>query len=444
MNKLLSSLLLFIVTTSVCAFDKDKLDAYLATIEANDKAMLSVAIAKDGKPVYQRAIGFADIASQKKANTDTLYRIGSITKVFTSVMIFQLIDEGKLSLTTPLAQFYPDVKNASDITIAMLLSHRSGIHNFTNVPDYVEYMTQPKTKQDMLSIIEAMDSDFPPGSKASYSNSGYVLLGYILEDVTGDSYANQLKQRITSKLGLQHTVFGEPIQVQFNHANSYSFRASSWTPATITDMSIPHAAGAISATPTDVAVFLSQLFEGKLLSATSLAKMKEINQGYGHGLFQFPFFERKAYGHTGGIDGFSSQSAYFESDDVAVVLTANGLNYPQNDISIGVLSLYFGIPFEVPDLSSRAITLAEDLLTFYQGIFASNAMPLKITLKVTDGQLTAQATGQPALPLTPFSTSEFRFEPAGIIISFEQTEDGINYGKFLLKQGGGTYSFNKE
>ncbi len=443
MNKLLSSLLLFIVTTSACAFDKAKLDAYLATIEANDKAMLSLAITKDGKPVYQRAIGFADIASQKKASTDTLYRIGSITKVFTSVMIFQLIDEGKLSLTTPLAQFYPDVKNASDITIAMLLSHRSGIHNFTNVPDYVEYMTQPKTKQDMLSIIETMDSDFTPGSKASYSNSGYVLLGYILEDVTGDSYANQLKQRITSKLGLQHTVFGEPIQVQFNHANSYSFQAS-WTPATLTDMSIPHAAGAISATPTDVAVFLSHLFEGKLLSATSLAKMKEINQGYGHGLFQFPFFERKAYGHTGGIDGFSSQSAYFESDDVAVVLTANGLNYPLNDISIGVLSLYFGIPFEVPDLSSRAITLTEDLLTFYQGVFASNAMPLKITLKVTDGQLTAQATGQPALPLTPFSTSEFRFEPAGIIISFEQTEDGINYGKFLLKQGGGTYSFNKE
>lgn len=405
--------------------------------------MLSVAIAKDGKPVYQRTIGFADIASQKKANTDTLYRIGSITKVFTSVMIFQLIDEGKLSLTTPLAQFYPDVKNASDITIAMLLSHRSGIHNFTNVPDYVEYMTQPKTKQDMLSIIEAMDSDFPPGSKASYSNSGYVLLGYILEDVTGDSYANQLKQRITSKLGLQHTVFGEPIQVQFNHANSYSFQAS-WTPATLTDMSIPHAAGAISATPTDVAVFLSQLFEGKLLSATSLAKMKEINQGYGHGLFQFPFFERKAYGHTGGIDGFSSQSAYFESDDVAVVLTANGLNYPLNDISIGVLSLYFGIPFEVPDLSSRAITLTEDLLTFYQGVFASNAMSLKITLKITDGQLTAQATGQPALPLTPFSTAEFRFEPGGIIIRFEQTEDGINYDKFLLKQGGGTYSFNKE
>uniref|UniRef100_UPI0035144F91 serine hydrolase domain-containing protein n=1 Tax=Marisediminitalea sp. TaxID=2662268 RepID=UPI0035144F91 len=105
MNKLLSSLLLFIVTTSAYAFDRAKLDAYLETIEANDKAMLSLAITKDGKPVYQRAIGLADIACQKKANTDTLYRIGSITKVFTSVMIFQLIDEGKLSLTTPLAQF---------------------------------------------------------------------------------------------------------------------------------------------------------------------------------------------------------------------------------------------------------------------------------------------------------------------------------------------------
>lgn len=425
-------------------FDTAKLDKYLGSLEANDKAMLSVAVVENGEPVYQRAIGFADVESATKANKNTQYRIGSITKVFTAAMIFQLIEEGKLSLTTPLSTFYPKVRKAEDITISMLLSHRSGIHNFTNMADYPRYMTQPKSKAEMVSIIERMESDFTPGSQARYSNSGYVLLGFILEDITGSDYASQLKQRITDKLGLPRTEYGGPVVVSQNQAMSYQFNDGAWTLATQTDMSVPHGAGAIVSTPKDVAVFLTGLFNGKLVSTDSLAKMKEINQGFGHGLFQFPFYNRFAYGHTGGIDGFSSQAAYFESDNAAIVVTANGMNYPLNDVSIGVLSIYFDVGFELPDFSEQPVSLATEVLSRYEGVFASQEIPLKITLKVRDGQLTAQATGQGAFNLTAYSSTEFRFVPAGISLIFVSNNEGIDYTTFVLKQGGSRPTFVKE
>lgn len=440
------SLLLLLSASALSAqiFDKAKLDQYLENLETHNKAMLSVALVKDGNSVYQKSIGFVDAESGQKANSDTQYRIGSITKVFTSTMIFQLIDEGKLSLDTKLSKYYPKVRNAEKITISMLLSHRSGIHNFTNDPGYQFYMTQPKSKMEMVKLIEDLGSDFEPDSRADYSNSAFVLLGFIIEDITGDSYANQLQRRIAEKISLKRTAYGGPIKVSNNHAQSYRLNGSDWATATVTDMSIPHGAGAIIATPTEVGKFLTGLMTGKLISAESLSKMKEINEGYGRGIFQFPFNGKTAYGHTGGIDAFSSNSGYFEADGLAIAVTSNGMNYTMNDIMIGILSIYYGMPFEIPDFNKKPVELsAEDMLK-YEGTFASAGIPLKITVKVTDGKLTAQATGQGAFNLTPYSTSEFRFDPAGIVMVFATEGDQVDYSTFTLKQGGGSFKFTKE
>lgn len=445
MNKILS-LMFFICISSVSAqgFDKAKLDQYLETLETHEKAMFSLAILENGESIYQKSIGFADVENQQKANKDTQYRIGSISKVFTSTMIFQLIDEGKLSLDTKLSKYYPKVKNATKITISMLLSHRSGIHNFTNTPEYKQYMTQPKTKTAMVNLIEDLDSDFTPDSAANYSNSGYVLLGFILEDITKDSYANQLQNRIATKLNLERTLYGSSIKVEDNQAKSYNYNAKGWLPDTETDMSIPHGAGAIISTPSEVATFLSALLTGKLVSADSLTKMKEINQGYGRGLSQFPFYDKKAFGHNGGIDGFSSIAGYFEADGVAFALTSNGMNYVMNNISIAILSIYFGRAYDVPDFSQKPIELPEKDLVNYEGVFSSQAIPIKITVKVNGGDLTAQSPGQPVLKLTPYSTTEFRFEPAGIVLIFSTDGNMVDYSTFQLKQGGGNFKFTKE
>ncbi len=437
-------LLLSAFALSAQTFDKAKLDQYLENLEAHNKAMMSIALVKDGNAVYQKSIGYADAGSKQKANSNTQYRIGSITKVFTSTMIFQLIDEGKLSLDTSLSKYYPKVKNADKITISMLLNHRSGIHNFTNDRAYQFYMTQPKSKSEMVGLIEGLGSDFEPDSRADYSNSAFVLLGFIIEDVTGDSYASQLQKRIAQKLNLERTTYGGPIKAADNQAQSYTRSANTWATATVTDMSIPHGAGAIISTPTEIGKFLTGLMTGKLISAESLTKMKELKDGYGRGIFQFPFHGKTAYGHSGGIDAFSSNSGYFEADGLAVAITSNGMDYTMNDILIGILSIYNGMAFEIPDFNKKPVELSEEDMAQYEGTFASAGIPLKITIKVAGGNLTAQATGQNAFNLTPYSSSEFRFDPAGIVMVFATEGDKIDYSTFTLKQGGGSFKFTKE
>lgn len=440
------SLLLFICIFNVSAqsFDTAKLDKYLAALDENEKAMFSLAVVEDGKPVYENSIGYADLATKKEANKHTQYRIGSITKVFTSVMIFQLIEEEKLSLDTTLAGFYPNIRNADKITISMLLSHRSGIHNFTNKPEFSQYMTSPKSKGEMIEIIEALESDFKPGSQTRYSNSGYLLLGFIIEDITKATYAHQLKQRITMPLNLTRTIYGGAIDVKRNQANSYKPISSGWAPASLSDMSIPHGAGAIVSTPTEVATFLSALFSGELVSEDSLNQMKQVNQGIGRGLLQFPFHDKRAFGHNGRIDGFNSIVAYFADDTVVLSLISNGLNYALNDINIAVLSIYYGLDYEIPDLTQMPVELAQEYLVNYEGVFTSPDIPLNITLKVDDNVLTAKATGQPVLGLSPYSASEFRFTPAGIVIVFENAGGLVDYTRFELQQGGGKFSFTRE
>ena len=188
--------------------DKAKLDKFFDALAEKNKAMGSLTLAKDGKTLYSRAVGYSRInEKEKKASTvETRYRVGSIAKTFTAVLIFQLTEEGKLKLTDTLDKFYPQIPNAEKITIAQILAHRSGIHSFTNDPDYQTWMMNPKTKEEMLAIIAKSKPDFEPGEKRQYSNSGFVLLGYIIEKVTGKSYQKALKERITSKIGLSDTL----------------------------------------------------------------------------------------------------------------------------------------------------------------------------------------------------------------------------------------------
>ncbi len=426
-------------------FDKNKLDDYLNQLEKNNKAMCGVTITKDGKLVYENYIGFASVEDQIKNSGSTKFRIGSITKVFTATMIFQLIEEGKLSLETKLSEFYPEIQNSKKITISDMLSHRSGIHNFTNDEDYQQYMTSKKTKQEMVELISKLKPDFKPGSQTAYSNSNYVLLGYIIEKITNSIYAKELKKRITGKIGLTNTYYGGKIDTEANEAASYKFQAGKWVLQSETDMSIPHGAGAIVSTTEDLTVFITALFNGKLLSENSLEQMKDIKGGLGKGLAQFTFKDKTAYGYNGAIDGFVSSLGYFPDENIAASLIANGVDYNLNDIAIGLLSIYFNVPFDIPDFTAKEINFNAEELKNYEGLFSSKKIPLKITLSVEGKQLYGQATGQQSFPLTPFSKTEFRFEIAGIVIEFAKDNEGkVDYKSFTLKQGGQEFPFKKE
>ncbi|WP_374329249.1 serine hydrolase domain-containing protein, partial [Soonwooa sp.] len=206
-NKHLITLVSLVASTSIFSqsFNSKKLNQYFENLEKNNKFMGSVALSKNGKLIYTKTKGFADIATKQKANENTKYRIGSISKTFTTVLVLKAIEKKKLSLNDKLSKFYPNIINAEKITIQMLLNHRSGIFNFTDGNSYYEWNTQAKTEKELLEIIAKNGSDFEPDTKTSYSNSNFVLLSFILQKVFKKNYSALLKEYITTPLNLKNT-----------------------------------------------------------------------------------------------------------------------------------------------------------------------------------------------------------------------------------------------
>ena len=346
--KLLSAFLLtFALFSAVSAqtLDKAKLNRFFDQLAEKNQAMGSLTIAKDGKLLYTRAIGYSQIngSERKPATTASRYRTGSITKMFTAAMIFQFVEEGKLKLSDTLDKFFPQIPNAGKITIAHILAHRSGIHDFVREPDFRAWSQSPRTKDETLAFIAKGTPDFEPGEKRSYSNAAYVLLGYVVEKLDGKPYQDALKKRITGNLGLKDTYAGTgKTDVSKKESFSYSY-AGDWKQHEEMDLSIPVGAAAIISTPSDLAKFIQALFDGKVISQGSLDQMKN-----GMGMSEQKIGGRTVYGHSGGTDGFSSTVFYLPEDKLAVAYTANAKVYSHGKIFSGIIDIYYNKPFEIP------------------------------------------------------------------------------------------------
>lgn len=430
---------LFLVSFSLTAqeFDKSKMDSLFTAIGDNQKSMGSVSIFRDGDEIYQNAIGFRDMEPELENESNTKFRIGSISKTFTAAIILQLVEEGKLELNTNLLEFYPNVPNAAQITIEDLLRHQSGLFNFTNKPEYLEYMEQAKTKDEMLEIIIENGTVFNPGEKNEYSNSNYVLLSFIAEDLENDTFEDILQKRIVQPLELENTYYGGHIKSEKREAQSYT-KKGKWTPATETDLSIPKGAGGIVSTPYDLNTFFTALFNGKVLKPETLEQMKTLNNGYGMGLFSYPFDDKTFYGHTGGIDGFTSMAVYEPERDLGIAYLSNAAEFPTGDVVMGVLSIYFGKEYAIPAFEPALDIPAEELQK-YTGTYSSEGFPLKVKIFVEDGVLMGQATGQQSFPLEAYEQDKFQFIPAGLKLEFSPEENQLT-----LLQGGGSYVLEKE
>lgn len=418
-----------------------KLDSVFAQLDKHDKVMVSVAIAEKGKIIYEKAIGKTDVEKNKKANVYSQYRIGSISKMFTAVMTLQLIEEKKLALDTKLSKYYPSLPNASKITIEQLLSHRSGLENFTSDPEYMKYMEKPITENELIAIFEKGTTEFTPDSTYSYSNTNYVLLTFIIEKVTKSTFVAELQKRIIAKANLSDTKVGGIINTDNNEAISYNFDMGKWVKSTETNMSVPLGAGNIVSTTKDLCTFIEALYDGKFISKTMLTKMSTIREGYGYGMIRLPFYTKWVYGHTGGIDGFQSILGYNADDKMALCILGNGYNYSMNDIAVFLLSAYYKKEYKVPVFDKKIIPLSES--KGIVGVYTSSKMGMKIAVKEENGEVTAQASGQGAFPLEKVSDLNYKFEAGGIEITFVKDEDG-GIRAFRLKQGGMDLIFDKE
>lgn len=423
-------------TTLAQNLNTAKLDSLFQILETKDKYMGSIAVSENGKLLYTKSIGNDDIESNKHSTIATKYRIGSISKMFTSCLIFKAIEENKLSLNQTIDNYFPTIENAKKITIGNLLNHRSGIHNFTNDEYYLKYNTQAKSEKEMVEIITKEKNDFEPDSKADYSNSNYVLLSYILTKTYNKTYKEILNTKIIKPLGLKNTYFGGKTNIQDNECYSYSY-TTKWKKETETDMSIPMGAGAIVSNPTDMVVFINNLFSNKIINEKSLEQMKTIKDNYGMGLFQVPFYDKKGYGHTGGIDGFTSVVWHFPENKLSVALTSNGGIYGNNDIMIATLSCYYGKPFEIPTF--KTIEIKSEDLDPYLGEYSSTDFPLRIAITKDNLKLFAQATGQSSFPLNATEKDKFEFLAAGIKLEFNPSKN-----QMILNQGGRKFTLAKK
>ncbi len=413
-----------------------KLDQFLDRLAEKNKGMGSIAIASGGKVVYSHAFGYANIDGNTKiaATPATKYRIASITKTYTAVMIFQLIDEGRLKLSDTLDRFFPKIPNAARITMAQLLNHRSGIHDLE--PDG-SWGLQRHTPEDVVARIAQGTPDFEPDTKHQYSNAGYVLLGQIVEKAGGVPYRDALKARITSKIGAADTDYRPAGTTDPAKNESASFRyLDGLKEAAELDFSVPAGAGAILATPADMARFIQAVFDLKIVSADALKRMMTMREDEGMGMESFSFAGRTCYGHTGGGTASGAWLAYCPEDKVAIAYVTNLKIYPVVNIVRGALDIFWNRPFDIPTF--EAIEVSADILDQYVGTYVAEGAPAKPAILRRGTTLYFQPPGQTAVSLEAVSPTKFKIDP-GVFFEFD-----VAKGAMTITRPNGSRVFTKE
>jgi len=302
------------------------------TIAKSASAGLVVGIAEQGKPTFVRAYGLANIEWKEPTTPDTVFRIGSITKQFAAVCVLLLAEQKKLSLDDKLAKFFPEFPRSNEVTLRHLLNHNSGIHSYPDAPERAIVRTGIGVKE-MVQHLATLGYDFDPGSKWAYSNSGYFLIGAVIEQVSGQTFREFAQQRLFRPLGLRHTAVDTNEEIVLKRASGHvqdAAKAGQFLNASYSHMSVPHAAGAIRSTALDLIQWTTALHGGKVLSANSYNEMiapaphTGAEEGaYGMGLHLWEMNGYSFIGHNGGIDGFQSCLYYVPTLKMTIVVLSN-------------------------------------------------------------------------------------------------------------------------
>jgi CubicO group peptidase (beta-lactamase class C family) len=367
----------------------DKLDKLIRAYAEYGKFNGSVLVAEKGKVIYKKGLGLADMEWNIPNKPDTKHRLGSITKQFTAMLIMQLVEQGKLKLDVPISTYLPDYskKNGDIITIHHLLTHSSGIPNMTSFPGFVkDVMRNSYSPAQLVNMSADSTLQFKPGERFAYSNSGYLLLGYIIEKVTGKSYEQLLQENIFTPLKMNNTGYDHHRTLLKNRASGYEKNGRHYVNADFIDMSVPHAAGALYSTVEDLYLWDQALYGNQLLRKENMELLftKHIPSGgsyygYGWGIGKIPLgntAERiETIGHGGGINGFNTQITRIPSDKSFIVLLNNTGGAPLGEMVNAIAAILYDKSYDLPK-RSVAYSLADRIekkgipaaLEYYKGI----------------------------------------------------------------------------
>jgi CubicO group peptidase (beta-lactamase class C family) len=433
-------LTVLLLVTTCFAQDQSRMDSLVQYYLSDGQFMGSVLVARGDQVLFSKSYGSANLEWNVPNTPATKFRLGSITKQFTAAAVLLLEEQGKLNIQDPIKKYLADSPPAWDqITIYQVLTHTSGIPSITNSSEYSKLEVLPLTPSQNIDKIRDQPLEFKPGSQFKYSNSGYILLGYLVEKVSGQSYQDFLQKNIFTPLGMKDSGCDSNSAIIPRRASGYSPGQEGPQNAGFVHMSVPFSAGALFSTTEDLLRWEQGLFGGKLLSAASLAKMTTpFKSNYALGLAMSTVNGRKQISHGGGIEGFNTYLAYFPDTKLTVAVLANLNGNAPQQIADKLAAIAFGDTVVLPS-EKKVIVLSTEILKQYVGVYDLGQMApnYKMMIALENGQLTAQSSGGSKTPL--FASSETKFSPKVVDdeFEFEKDDKGAVTGFILHQQSGG-------
>jgi CubicO group peptidase (beta-lactamase class C family) len=427
--------ILLLVAGGAWAQDVARMEQVIQSYTANRQFMGTVLVAKGDQVLLSKGYGLANLEWDVPNSPATKFRLGSITKQFTAVSILLLQERGQLNVDDPVKKYMADAPAAWDkVTIYHLLTHTSGIPSFTGFPDYAKLEPFATTPAELVARFRDKPLEFAPGEKWSYSNSGYVLLGYLIEKITGGSYEKFVRENIFAPLGMKDSGYDSNSAIVPRRAAGYAPGKDGPENAGFVHMSVPFSAGGLYSTSEDLLRWEQGLFGGKLLKAASLEKMTApFKDNYACGLFVATANGRKAIQHGGGIEGFNTQLAYYPDDKLTVVVLGNVNGTAPDEIAGKLAALVHGETVKLA-AERKEIALDAKLLAQYVGTYElAPGVDMLITLE--GNQLSEKLASQASYPIFPESATMFFLKVVDAQLEFARDSNG-KVTHLVLHQGG--------
>ena len=408
--------------------------------------MGTILVAERGQIILDKGYGYANLEWQIPNTPTTKFRIASLTKQFTAASILLLEEQSKLKTTDFINKYMLDAPSTwNKVTLFHLLNHTSGIPNYTSFPDFSAFTTSTKTPEQQIDFFRNKPLNFQPGSSFEYNNSGYVLLGYLIEKISGQSYQDFVVNNIFKPLEMNNSGYDSHSEIILHRAAGYMVSSNGIRNADYLDMSIPYSAGSLYSNTQDLLRWEQGLFVGKILSAESLKKMlKPFKNDYGFGVRIYSLNEHKAISHAGGTSGFNTKLIYCPDDELTIIVLANlnALGYVAQDLALKLVSLAHGKNVTLPSERKEIILSPESLAKYvgtyniepYVGAYGLTQLR-QLIISLENGYLMVQEINQPNIKLFPESETKFFGKIPDIQIDFFKNEQG-QISHLVLHQDG--------
>jgi CubicO group peptidase (beta-lactamase class C family) len=413
---------------------QQRLESYLQACTEAEDFQGAVLVASHGQTLLAKGYGLANREHQVANTPQTRFRLGSITKQFTAMAVLILEEQGKLKLEDPVSQHLEDTPRAWEaITLQHLLSHTAGLPNFTSFPEYSKKWMLPSPPAETIQRFIDKPLEFAPGEQFRYSNSGYIVLGAIIERASGQNYAEFLRKNIFQPLGMNDTGYDTYEEILPHRAAGYQRDGQGMKNAPYLDMTQPHAAGALYSTVEDLKRWDEALNDGKLIAEKSFDKMyAPVKGNYALGWQVTDRGARRQIAHGGGINGFATYLLRVPEEKLCIVVLSNVVPSPPGRMATDLAAIVLGEPYTAPQVRQVA-RVDPKLYDAYVGRY--QLLPEFVFTISRDGdKLMVQATDQGKIEFLPESETKFFSKQIGAQITFVKGDDG-EVTHLVLHQG---------